>query len=142
MYLQYHRPSIISINLYHLHHSCKLLRMTWPIVDKKTDKFRTFDATDAITIVVVAWVSANKFLNFILHIIKIDMYHLQCCYNLFKITWPIVDRKADEFKIFGAVSAVVVAVALVVWVADDKFINFICQKTFYIIFSAIVNCSK
>ena len=35
----------------------------------------TSDAAAAVAVAVVAWVSISKFINFILQIIKIDMYH-------------------------------------------------------------------
>lgn len=77
--------------------------MTWPIVDRKIDEFRTFDTTAAIAVAMIAWVSANKFINFIFYIIKIDIYDFQSGCKLLRITWLIVDRKAGKFRIFSTV---------------------------------------
>ena len=101
--------------------------MTLPIIDKKIDEFRMYDAAAAIAIAMVAWLLANGFINFIFQNIVINMYHLPCSCKLLKIAWPIVDRKAIEFKTFGAATFVAVTVAMIALVLVNKLINFIYQ---------------
>ena len=97
-------------------------------MNRKTDEFKTSNTAFAVAVAVVAWVLADKFSNFIFHIIKIDIYHFQRNYNLLRMIWLIVDIKADKFKMFDTAIAIAIVIAMVAWVSDHKFINFICQK--------------
>lgn len=45
-------------------------------IDRKSNKFKTFGTAAAITIVIIAWILVNKFINFILYIIEINIYYL------------------------------------------------------------------
>ena len=49
--------SLLLTQLYYLHHGYKLLRITWSIVEKKTDKFKTSGIAIAVTVAVIAFVS-------------------------------------------------------------------------------------
>lgn len=66
-------------------------------------------AAVVVTVTVVFWVSADKFINFILWK---PLYYLQRNYKLLKITWPIVDRKSDKFKTSVASAPVIFAVVV------------------------------
>ena len=49
--------TLLLMWLYHLHHGCKLLRMTESIVEKKIDKFKMSGVAVAVAIAVIAFVS-------------------------------------------------------------------------------------
>ena len=79
--------SIIKNTLYYHNWFCKLLRMTWSIVDRKTDKFRMSEVTAAVAVVMVICfrrVSVNISLNFICFIIENRLYYLDCAWKLLK----------------------------------------------------------
>ena len=43
--------------LYHLYCGYKVLKMTWSIIERKTDEFNTFGVTVSTAVAIVAWVS-------------------------------------------------------------------------------------
>ena len=100
--------------LYHLHHSCKLLRMTWSIVERKTDEFKMSEIAIAVAVTMIAFVSRTFSSISSVTLLLTWLYHLYHGCKLLIMTCSIIERKTDEFKTSGV--AVAVAVAVVAFV--------------------------
>ena len=84
---QFHSANL----LYHLHRGFKLLRMTWSIVNRKLMNLRRLKSL---------LLSPPPWLRLFCHLFY-QFYHLfisSIIRKFFRMTWYIVDRKADEFR--------------------------------------------
>ena len=101
--------------LYYFHYGCKLLGMTWSIVEKKTNEFKTSGVVVAVAVAVVAWVSITfSPISSILPLLTL-LYHLYRGYKLLGTTWYIVEKKTDKFKTSRV--PIAAAVPVVAWVS-------------------------
>ena len=88
--------------LYHLHRGCKLLRMTWSIVDRKLMNLRRLESL---------LLSPPPWLRLFCHLFY-QFYHLFISFIICKflrMTWYIFDKKADEFRTFNVLVDLAVA---------------------------------
>ena len=80
--------------LYHLYYGCKLLRMTWSIVNRKLMNLRRLESL---------LLSPSPWLRLFCHLFY-QFYHSfisSIIRKFLRMTWYIVDRKADEFRTSG-----------------------------------------
>lgn len=106
--------SLLLTMLYHLYHYRKLLIITWSIIEKKINKFKTLEVTVLVAVIIITWVSKTfSSISSISSLLTL-LYHFHCNCKLLKIIWSIIEKKADKFKIFGV--AVAAAVAKITWV--------------------------
>lgn len=87
--------------IYYLHCYYKLLKMSWSIINRKTDKYKMSGVVVALVIIVVVFI-----LTFFL-LIQSLVYQFIIC-KLLKMTWYIVDRKTDKFRMSGIAIVVII----------------------------------
>ena len=88
--------------LYHLHCGCKLLRITWSIIDRKLMNLRRLEL---LLLLPPPW------LRLLCHLFY-QFYHLfisSIIRKFLRMTWYIVDRKTDEFRTSGVLVDLAVA---------------------------------
>ena len=109
--------------LYHFHYGCKLLRMTWSIIDRKLMNLRRLESL---------LLSPSPWLRLFCHLFY-EFYHSfisSIIHKFLKITWYIVDRKADEFRTSSIPVDLAVAccccLSRCLWLYLDRLLLYLC----------------
>ena len=121
--------------LYHLHRGCKLLRMTWSIVDRKLMNLRHLESL---------LLSSPPWLHLFCHLFN-QFYHLfisSIICKFFRMTWYIIDRKADKFKTFGVLVDLAIAcyrcLSWCLWLCLGRPLLCLCLLCTWVCFSICV----
>ena len=121
--------------LYHLHRGCKLLRMTWSIVDRKLMNLRRLESL---------LLSPPPWLRLFCHLFY-QFYHLfinSIIRKFLRMTWYIVDRKANEFRTSVVLIDLIVArcccLSRCLWLCLGRPLFYLCLLYTWVRFSVCV----